>query len=183
MEYGISLSSSLFQVAFIHLFFNLSGILLWYVVPYFRLPIRVAKKFGDITAKYRWFAVLYLLLSFLILPLAIFGLSMAGWIVLGAVAGPLLLLFIFIIIVNILQKRSPKILIPFLRNWDFLPIWLHSLAPWDRLIFKMCGCCCKKCSQHTEDKEEKPKDLLPVDVPSPETHCYDNPDFVQSQDL
>ncbi|XP_056394436.1 sodium-dependent phosphate transport protein 2C [Hyla sarda] len=176
-----SLSESV-QVAFIHLFFNLSGIVLWYVVPYFRLPIHVAKKFGDITAKYRWFAVLYLLVSFIFLPLGVFGLSMAGWIVLAAVGGPLLLLFIAVIIINLLQKRFPKILPPFLKDWDFLPIWLHSLAPWDRLLYKMCGCCCKKCS-HDDDDEEKPKDLLPVDGPFPETHCYDNPDFVQSQGL
>ncbi|XP_073496633.1 sodium-dependent phosphate transport protein 2C [Phyllobates terribilis] len=174
-----SLSESV-QVAFIHLFFNLTGIMLWYVIPYLRVPIHVAKKFGDITAKYRWFAVLYLLLSFLILPLAIFGLSMAGWIVLAAVGGPLLIMFIAIIIINVLQKRLPKGLPSFLRNWDFLPIWLHSLAPWDRLLYKMCGCCCKKCSH---DEEEKSKDLLPVVIPSPETHCYDNPDFAQSQDL
>ncbi|CAJ0926180.1 unnamed protein product [Ranitomeya imitator] len=174
-----SLSESV-QVAFIHLFFNLTGILLWYVIPYLRVPIHVAKKFGDITAKYRWFAVLYLLLSFLILPLAIFGLSMAGWIVLAAVGGPLLILFIAIIIINVLQKRLPKCLPSFLRNWDFLPIWLHSLAPWNRLLYKMCGCCCKKCSH---DEEEKSKDLLPEVIPSPETHCYENPDFVQSQDL
>ncbi|KAM3910809.1 sodium-dependent phosphate transport protein 2C [Leptodactylus fuscus] len=177
-----SLSESV-QVAFIHLFFNLTGIVLWYVVPYFRLPIHVAKKFGDITAKYRWFAVLYLLLTFLILPLAIFGLSMAGWIVLAAVGGPLLLLFILVIIINILKKRWPKVLPPFLRTWDFLPIWLHSLEPYDRLIFKTCGCCCKKCSQHSDDKEEKTKDLLPMDIPSPEANCYDNPDFTQSKDL
>ncbi|XP_044124709.1 sodium-dependent phosphate transport protein 2C [Bufo gargarizans] len=177
-----SLSESV-QVAFIHLFFNLTGIVLWYVVPYFRLPIHVAKKFGNITAKYRWFAVLYLLLTFLIIPLAIFGLSMAGWIVLAAVGGPLLFLFIVVIIISVLQKRFPKCLPSFLRNWDFLPLWLHSLAPWDRLIFKMCGCCCKKCSQHTDNEEEKSKDLLPVDIPSLETHCYENPDYVQSQDL
>ncbi|KAG9471369.1 hypothetical protein GDO78_015110 [Eleutherodactylus coqui] len=169
------------QVAFIHLFFNLSGIVLWYICPFLRLPINVAKKFGDITAKYRWFAVLYLFLSFLILPLAIFGLSMAGGIVLAAVGGPFLLVLIAVLIINVLQKKCPKVLPPFLRNWDFLPIMLHSLAPWDRLIFKMCGCCCTKCSNDHE--EEKPKDLLPVDIPSRETHCYDNPDFVHSQNL
>ncbi|KAM4020846.1 sodium-dependent phosphate transport protein 2C isoform 1-T2 [Anomaloglossus baeobatrachus] len=174
-----SLSESV-QVAFIHLFFNLTGIMLWYVIPYLRIPIHVAKKFGDITAKYRWFAVLYLLVSFLILPLAIFGLSIAGWIVLAAVGGPLLIMFIAVIIINVLQKRFPKCLPSFLRNWDFLPIWLHSLRPWDKLLYKMCGCCCKKCSH---DEEEKSKDLLPVDIPSLETHCYDNPDFAQSQDL
>ncbi|XP_040180240.1 sodium-dependent phosphate transport protein 2C-like [Rana temporaria] len=177
-----SLSESV-QVAFIHLFFNLSGILLWYVVPYLRIPIHIAKTFGDITAKYRWFAVLYLLVSFLILPLAVFGLSMAGWIVLAAVGGPILVVIVAVIIINILQKRLPKYLPSFLRNWDFLPLWLHSLAPYDNLFFVMCGCCCKKCSQHREE-EEKSKEPLPLmDSPSLGTYCYDNPDFVQSQEL
>ncbi|XP_014385172.1 PREDICTED: sodium-dependent phosphate transport protein 2C [Myotis brandtii] len=57
------------QVAFIHFFFNVAGILLWYVVPVLRLPIPLAKRFGDVTARYRWVAVAYLLLSFLLLPL------------------------------------------------------------------------------------------------------------------
>ncbi|MEE6504723.1 hypothetical protein FKM82_005315 [Ascaphus truei] len=170
------------QVAFIHLFFNLTGLVLWYIIPILRIPIPIAKKFGDITAKYRWFAVLYLLLSFLILPLAVFGLSVAGWIVLAAVGGPILFIIIVVIIVNILQKKVPSCLPPFLRTWDFLPIWLHSFAPWDRLIFSFCGCCCRKCSQHEEEKE-KPKDLIPVDLSSSEAHCYDNPEFVQSQEL
>nr|DBA21225.1 TPA: hypothetical protein GDO54_017903 [Pyxicephalus adspersus] len=178
-----SLSESV-QVAFIHLFFNLTGIVMWYVVPYFRIPIHIAKKFGDITAKYRWFAVMYLLMTFLIIPLAIFGLSMAGWIVLAAVGGPILVVIIAVLIITVFQKRLPKCLPSFLRNWDFLPLWLHSLAPWDSLFFLMCGCCCKKCSQHREEKE-KSKEPFPVidSTSSVETHCYDNPDFVQSQDL
>ncbi|XP_015427834.1 PREDICTED: sodium-dependent phosphate transport protein 2C [Myotis davidii] len=45
------------QVAFIHFFFNVAGILLWYVVPVLRLPIPLAKHFGDLTARYRWVAV------------------------------------------------------------------------------------------------------------------------------
>ncbi|XP_063791608.1 sodium-dependent phosphate transport protein 2C [Pseudophryne corroboree] len=169
------------QVAFIHLIFNLSGIILWFVVPYLRIPIYIAKKFGDITAKYRWFAVLYLLLSFLVLPLAVFGLSMAGWVILATVGVPILVVIIAIIIINVLQKRLPKCLPSFLKNWDFLPLWLHSLAPWDKLFYMMCKCCCKKCSHHNE--EEKPKKLLPVEIPYLDPHCYDNPDFVQSKHL
>ncbi|XP_053328785.1 sodium-dependent phosphate transport protein 2C [Spea bombifrons] len=170
------------QVAFIHLFFNLSGLLMWYVVPYLRIPIHVAMKFGDITAKYRWFAVMYLLLSFLILPLAVFGLSMAGWIVLGAVAGPIVLLIIVAIIINILQKKRPSWLPPVLKNWNFLPKWMHSLAPLDRFITSACGCCCKKCTKK-QIEEDKPRDLLPVDIMTIEKHCYDNPECVQSQEL
>ncbi|XP_053552156.1 sodium-dependent phosphate transport protein 2C-like, partial [Bombina bombina] len=175
-----SLSNSV-QVAFIHLFFNLTGLVLWYVIPYLRIPIPVAKLFGDITAKYRWFAILYLLVSFLILPLAVFGLSMAGWIVLAAVGGPILLIIIVIIIINVLQNKVPQYLPSFLRNWDYLPMWLHSLAPWDKLLKSFCGCCCKKCSK--QKTEEKPKDLLPVDITSIEANCYDNPEFIHSQEL
>ncbi|XP_063287849.1 sodium-dependent phosphate transport protein 2C [Pelobates fuscus] len=176
-----TLSNSV-QVAFIHLFFNLTGLLLWFVVPFLRIPIKVAMIFGDITAKYRWFAVVYLLLSFLIIPLAVFGLSMAGWIVLAAVGGPILLIILVAIIINILQKKRPSWLPRGLRNWDFLPKWMHSLAPWDRLIKKTCGCCCKKCSEHQEE-EDKPKILGAVDPLASEKHCYDNPEFVQSQEL
>lgn len=61
------------QVALIHFFFNLAGILLWYVVPILRLPVPLAKYFGNLTASYRWVAVAYLLLCFLVLPLAAFG--------------------------------------------------------------------------------------------------------------
>ncbi|OCT65194.1 sodium-dependent phosphate transport protein 2C [Xenopus laevis] len=175
-----TLSNSV-QVAFIHLFFNLTGLVLWYILPFMRLPIPVAKKFGDITAKYRWFAVLYLLFSFLVIPLAVFGLSMAGWIVLAAIGGPIIFVVIVIIIVNVLQKKAPKCLPPFLRDWDFLPIWMHSMAPLDRLFNSVCGCCCKKCKK-SED-EEKPKEQLPADLSFSEMHCYDNPEFIQSQKL
>ena len=51
------------QIALCHFFFNISGILLWYPMPCTRLPIRMAKALGKRTAKYRWFAVLYLLLQ------------------------------------------------------------------------------------------------------------------------
>uniref|UniRef100_A0A8D2MUZ2 Sodium-dependent phosphate transport protein 2A n=1 Tax=Zonotrichia albicollis TaxID=44394 RepID=A0A8D2MUZ2_ZONAL len=75
---GDKLASS-FQIALCHFFFNISGILLWYPLPFTRLPIRMAKALGERTAKYRWFAVLYLIICFLLLPSLIFGISMAGW--------------------------------------------------------------------------------------------------------
>uniref|UniRef100_A0A2K5D6S4 Solute carrier family 34 member 3 n=1 Tax=Aotus nancymaae TaxID=37293 RepID=A0A2K5D6S4_AOTNA len=76
---------SALQVALIHFFFNLAGILLWYLVPPLRLPILLARHFGAVTARYRWVAGAYLLLGFLLLPLAVFGLSLAGGTVLAAV--------------------------------------------------------------------------------------------------
>ena len=68
------------QVALSHLFFNISGILLWYPVPFMRrIPISLAKKMGDTVAKYRWFALVYLVLVYLLFPVSVFGLSLAGW--------------------------------------------------------------------------------------------------------
>ena len=68
------------QVALCHLFFNISGILLWFPVPFLRrIPISLAKSMGDTVATYRWFALVYLLLVYFLFPVSIFGLSLAGW--------------------------------------------------------------------------------------------------------
>ncbi|XP_059167444.1 sodium-dependent phosphate transport protein 2B-like [Physella acuta] len=50
------------QAAFCHLFFNITGILLFYPIPYLRFPIPLAKFLGNCTAEYRWFAIVYMLL-------------------------------------------------------------------------------------------------------------------------
>jgi hypothetical protein len=42
------------------------------------------------------------------------------------------LLFIFVIVVNVMQRKVPKHLPEKLKNWDFLPTPLHSLKPYDR---------------------------------------------------
>ena len=41
-------------VALCHLFFNISGILIFYPVPVMRFPIDLAKSLGKTTAKHRW---------------------------------------------------------------------------------------------------------------------------------
>lgn len=155
------------QVALIHFFFNLAGILLWYLVPVLRLPIPLAKRFGDLTAQYRWVAIVYLLFTFLLLPLAAFGLSLAGGSVLAAVGGPLGGLVLLIILINVLQRRRPSWLPHCLRSWAWLPLWLHSLEPWDRLV---TGCCpCRACSNSN--------------MTSKVANCYENPEVIASQQL
>merc|ERR1711871_1124509 len=53
------------QVAYCHLFFNLSGIVLFYVIwPLRGLPIAAARFLGNTTAVYKWFAPFYLFLCF-----------------------------------------------------------------------------------------------------------------------
>ncbi|XP_010844857.1 PREDICTED: sodium-dependent phosphate transport protein 2A isoform X2 [Bison bison bison] len=135
--------SSAFQIALCHFFFNISGILLWYPMPCTRLPIRMAKALGKRTAKYRWFAVLYLLLCFLLLPSMVFGLSMAGWRAMVGVGAPFGALLAFVVLVSVLQSRSPGCLPKWLQTWDFLPLWMHSLKPLDRLITRATLCCAR----------------------------------------
>ncbi|CAH3154355.1 unnamed protein product, partial [Porites lobata] len=132
------------QIAFCHLFFNISGIILWYPVPYVRkLPINTAKFLGNKTAEYRWFALAYLIFGFFLLPAAIFGLSLAGWQILVGVAVPIVLLLLFIIIVNILQRKAPEVLPEALQDWKWLPKWTRSLEPYDRVFKKLAGLCCR----------------------------------------
>ncbi|UYV62402.1 SLC34A2 [Cordylochernes scorpioides] len=136
------------QIAFCHLLFNLSGILLFYPIPYLRFPIGLARALGNLTASYRWFAVLYMVMMFIIFPVFIFALSWAGSEVLAAVLGTLLLLVALIILINVLQRKRPGMLPQVLRTWEWLPECLRSLEPMDRLVSTAC-CCCKKRNDGT----------------------------------
>ncbi|CAF1012700.1 unnamed protein product [Rotaria sordida] len=132
------------QIALCHTFFNIIGILIWFPIPFMRFPIPMAKKLGEITAKYRWFAVLYIVCSFFVIPLIVFGLSLAGWYVFGGVLGPIVLIIILIILINILQRYKPKFLPAPLRTWLWLPVPFRSLAFYDRYLFSKKCCQCKK---------------------------------------
>ncbi|CAH2299935.1 sodium-dependent phosphate transport 2B isoform X1 [Pelobates cultripes] len=175
---GVTLQNSV-QIALCHFFFNISGILIWYPIPFMRIPIRLAKGLGDKTAKYRWFAVVYLILCFFLLPLMVFGLSIAGWQALVGVAVPIVFVIIVAIVVSIMQKKCPRFLPNFLKTWDFLPKWMHSMKPWDswmRVSSMFCGrylcCCCKKCKccKCCQDKQdEECSDVNPQKI-----ECHDN---------
>ena len=125
----------------------------------------MAKKLGEITADYRWFAVLYIVLAFFLVPLCVFALSLAGWSVVlrrrtredlhmatstcryvfAGVLGPIVLLVLFVIVINLLQSYAPKGLPGPLRSWSWLPAPLRSLAWYDKHIFsqRCCRCCAK----------------------------------------
>ncbi len=152
---GDKLTNSL-QIAICHLFFNISGIALWYPVPFMRkMPIYLAKVLGNTTAKYRWFAIFYLIMMFFALPLLVFGLSMLSIWALVGFGIPAMILMIFVIVVNVLQRKRPSALPEKLKNWEFLPEPLRSLDPLDRLIskardkFRSC-CSCRR------DEEKMP---------------------------
>ncbi|XP_072319034.1 sodium-dependent phosphate transport protein 2B-like [Eucyclogobius newberryi] len=173
---GDTLGNAL-QIALVHFLFNITGIALWYPIPFTRIPIRLAKGLGSITAKYRWFAAVYIICCFFFLPLFVFGLSLAGWQALVGVGAPLLGLLIIIVIINVLQKHKPGCLPAALRSWDFLPLWTHSLAPWDKVVdvfVTKCCCCCKCCQLPTHEETEQTKS---------HKEAYDNPVMVTEREV
>jgi sodium-dependent phosphate cotransporter len=89
------------QVALCHLFFNITGILIWYPIPYMRrIPIRMARALGKATRIWKGFPILYILVVFAVIPIILYGLSSLfeqdskGYTVLGAVLSAILILII-----------------------------------------------------------------------------------------
>ncbi|KTF85972.1 hypothetical protein cypCar_00020589 [Cyprinus carpio] len=165
------------QIALCHFYFNIFGILLWYPVPFTRLPIRMASALGERTAKYRWFAVLYLLVCFLVLPCLVFGISLAGWQAMVGMGAPFAALTIFVLLVNLMQSHSPTHLPKTLRSWDFLPQWMHSLKPLDKLITKTTALCCSPARLNDPDVVVVTPDTTNIKPESKKQtqQWYDNP--------
>jgi sodium-dependent phosphate cotransporter len=95
------------QVALAHLFFNISGILIFYPVPFMRrLPINAARKLGKATRIWRGFPILYIAIMFFIIPICL--LSMSTLFEQGAVGytvlGTLLVLFIVLLLIWMFYK-------------------------------------------------------------------------------
>ena len=128
------------QVALCHLFFNITGIAIFYPLPFFRPPIPAAKFLGNTTAKYRWFAIVYLFGMFFLFPLAVFALSLPGWYVMAIVFIPVVLLLIVVGIIKCIQAKKPSCLPAKLRSWKFLPRPLRSLQPYDSVMRFLCFC-------------------------------------------
>ena len=158
---GDKLSAAL-QIALVHLFFNITGILIFYPIPSMRWPIGMAKKLGEITATYRWFAVFYLLVMFFCVPALVFGLSFLHIIAFIVVISFLLAIavcpLLFYIIVSKLQKKCPERLPRRLRTWGTVPVWQRLFGPLDHLlnivpavIKKLFPCC--KCRVKKQSKD------------------------------
>ena len=64
----------------------------------------------------------------------IIGLSIAGLEVLFGILGPIAIISVIVLAINLLQSKKPQWLPEQLKNWDFLPIWMHSLDPLDKVI-------------------------------------------------
>jgi len=139
------------QIALVHLFFNVIGICIWYPIPFMRVPIVLCKILGNITAEYRWFAIVYLVGMFFVMPVAIFALSVAGFTVMWIVVGPILIILVIVIIINIIQDKWPNILPGFLKDFSFLPEFMRSLEPYDKMFLSLP--CCRSCRDAHFDDE------------------------------
>eukprot|EP00978_Attheya_sp_CCMP212_P010939 scaffold26612_cov56-Attheya_sp.AAC.7 len=72
----VSDSVNSLQVALCHLFFNLSGIAVWYPFPPLRnIPLNAARKLGKATRIWRGFPLVYIAVMFLLVPILLLGLS------------------------------------------------------------------------------------------------------------
>ena len=143
------------QMAFVHLMFNAFGIAIWYPIPLLRrAPIWLAKFLGNTTAIYRWFPIFYLVFMFLIFPLFVFALSLGGPPVLFGVLIPIICFIIFLVVINVIQRKRPQWLPEKFRNWDWIPLWMHSLEPYDQCMVGCCTCkCCRKYCHKGADAE------------------------------
>lgn len=67
------------QVSMSHIFFNVFGFALFFIIPITRnVPIKIAKFGGKRAGKYRWWAVLYTILMFIVVPLTLFAISVGS---------------------------------------------------------------------------------------------------------
>merc|ERR1712157_280234 len=68
-------STNAMQVALAHLFFNISGIIVWYPVPFMRnIPLNAARNLGKSTRIWRGIPIVYILLCFIVVAFIFFGL-------------------------------------------------------------------------------------------------------------
>jgi sodium-dependent phosphate cotransporter len=64
------------QVALCHLYFNISGIIIWYPIPFMRkIPLNMARSLGKATRVWRGVPIIYLIIVFFLLPLTLLGVS------------------------------------------------------------------------------------------------------------
>jgi len=64
------------QIALVHLFFNVTGVIMWYPLPWTRnFILNVCRFLGRTTRAWRNFPVLFIILMFFVLPLLLLGIS------------------------------------------------------------------------------------------------------------
>ena len=119
-----------------------------------RFPKRISHQLGKAVLKYKWFIFFYVSSVYFILPLIVFGLALIPyWIGLAIFVLPFVLLILFVLVIFFIQSWLPKILPDKLKNFDWLPVWMRSLEPLDKVIKSLARTCCscrKKVKSETE---------------------------------
>lgn len=65
-----------FQIALLHMLFNLTAILLIFSIPFLRnIPPNIAEKMASVTQKNKWFVGAYIITLFFLVPLSVLGIS------------------------------------------------------------------------------------------------------------
>ena len=117
-----------------------------------RFPIPMAKKLGKLTAKFRWFALVYIIGMFFVMPGIFVALTFidSKGIAMYTFLGIAIFLAILVALLKFIQsKESLKQKLPeFLHTFEFLPKPLRSLEPYDKILTSLT--CCKKCSADPE---------------------------------
>ena len=132
------------QLALCHCIFNVCGITLFFIIPFMRWPLFVAKIFGSKVLQYKWFSIFYLIMSFFIIPLIILCLSLINTVLLYIITCLSCLLLALVILVNFLQSSKPSMLPEMLQDWTFLPVPLRSFTIIDYIVqtYMEVFCCC-----------------------------------------
>jgi hypothetical protein len=166
------------QLALVYTFFNTLGVIFWLPIPILRLPKLYAEKLGEIVFKYRWFIYVYVSSVYFIIPLIMLGLALIPkWIGLAIVGIPIILLFLVLLVVLLLRRFCPKILPEKLKNFDWLPIWMRSLEPYDAKMKNLSCCRKKKRVVVVVDRRISNKGMLEEVVVEKEIDD-DEPDFI-----
>ena len=94
--------------------------------------------------KYKWFSIFYLVTSFFLIPLAIYGLSLINTVVLYIVVTLVTSLTCLSFILTHLQVTRPHLLPEKLKDWSFLPRQLRSFEIVDYVVqtYIEVFCCC-----------------------------------------
>ena len=120
------------RILFVTIFFSI------FFSNIFRIPIPLSKKLGKLTARHRWFAIVYIAGMFFILPEIFVGLTFIDSKGIAMYTFLAISAFITIIVVTINHMQNHEKLhqcLPIkLQTWDFLPEPMRSLDPYDRYV-------------------------------------------------
>merc|ERR1711904_390652 len=124
------------QVALAHLFFNITGILIWYPLPFMRrIPLNMARQLGKATRLWKGFQIVYILITFVAIPLLLMGLSSLfgqgkSGIIAGSIIVVVLVLSIAVLIYWLNFRNGRRVVATFLRKRQHHSDTLETL-PYD----------------------------------------------------